>query len=396
MLFGLLPLLAALGPLVAAFRGLYAFRIACVFIVGYAVIFLLGRSRWRAPDVWLAATTISIVVAGLLGMGAIAPGSDDPYSEFLSIVLGLCTALAGRSWQRRVPGLYLSLARGWVVAGLFTCAVAVGEIVTGIHLPGYVESAAPDPAATFGNPNAMAIFLVLACVWTIPVRRSSGAPWRAATGLLVLASGPMVYLANARLALVVWLLVVAWLAWRGLRRSNHGLAGLGESMVPLGVAIAIVAMTPHLLGYLGEIATPGSSGGVREQLTRQGLGFALDRGGLPTWPGSFESLMRDHGDLDKSGGLVNAHNMWVELLVQYGVVSLVLLIGWMVVCVVANRAARDETALAVAAMLVLGLVDSSSLDAPSTWAFVITLAAVARSPVRPITGAVAARETVTS
>ena len=114
MLFGALPVLAALGPLLTVFRGLYAFRIACVLVVGYALVFLLGRSRWRAPDVWLAATTTSIAGAGLLGLGAIAPGSDDPYSELLSSCSGSVLRLPVDPGSDRCRGCpWHSPGAGW-------------------------------------------------------------------------------------------------------------------------------------------------------------------------------------------------------------------------------------------------------------------------------------------
>lgn len=377
--FAALPLLAALGPIASISGGIYGFRIALIAIVGLAVLVLLGRGPWPAPDIWLALATVSIVVTGLVGLPRIAVGSSNPYSEYLTLCVGLCAALATRAWQRRVPGLFLALSRGWVVAGIVTCAIALVEVITGRHLPGYVTDAAPDPAATFGNPNSMAVFLVMSVVWVTPVHSAGSAVWRAATWLLVLGSAPMIYLANARLSLLVWALVVVVVVWGGLRRSRHRLAGLALAASPLLVVVALLGVIPVLADYSGEIATPGSSGGVREQLTRQGLAFAFEHGGLPTWPGSFEALMRAEGDLQGSGGLVNAHNIWVEVLVQYGIVSLVLVLGWLCACAVAGKSMTGGLLTPVVVFLALGVVDSSSLDSPSTWAFVLTLAVASRT-----------------
>lgn len=374
-----LPLLAALGPLASIHGGVYGFRIASATLIGIAVLSLMGREPWQTPDIWLALTTGVVVTAGLVGLPRIVPGSGNPYSEFLTLAVGLTAALASRAWQRHVPGLFLALSRGWVVAGLLICAIALVEVATGLHLPGYVVEAAPDPAATFGNPNSMAIFLVMAVVWVVPVYRTGNGWWRAATVLLTMVSAPLIYLANARLCLLVWAVAVAWAAVRGVHRSRHGLAGLALSAVPLGAAVIVLGAAPLLLGYATEIDTPGSSGGVREQLTREGLSFAAERGGLPTWPGSFEALMLTEGDLEESSGLINAHNAWVEVLVQYGLVSLVLLVGWLGACAVAGRSLPGGLSLAVGAFLVLGIVDSSSLDAPTTWAYVLTLAVASRT-----------------
>lgn len=379
--FATLPLLAALGPLLSVFRGLFAFRLACVFLIGYAVLFLLGRGRWRGPDLWLLLLTVSMVCAGLLGIGRIVPGSDNPYSELLAIVLGLGTALAARCWQRVVPGIYLALARGWVAAALVVCLIVVAEVATGHHLPGYLEAAAPQPAATFGNPNALAVFLVMSNVWAMAVRREPGVLWHAASWLVVAATLPVLVATNARLAAGVWLAILAWSVWSGLRRSPSSLARLGEALVPPVAIVGLLLVVPRVAGAADEVATTGSSGGVREQLTRYGLGIAFDHRGLPTWPGSFEVLIVQRADPERTGGLVNAHNVWVEILVQYGALSLVLFLGWLVACAVARTGAREDAVVAVLAILALGVIDSSLLDDASLWLFLLTLSAASRTPV---------------
>lgn len=110
--FAALPLLAAAGPLVSVYQGLPAIRLVCALLVVYAVVFLVGRSAWRRADAWLLATTLAIVCVGVLSLRSLRLGADNPFFEFLSIVLALFTELAGRSWQRRNPQVYFSLSRG--------------------------------------------------------------------------------------------------------------------------------------------------------------------------------------------------------------------------------------------------------------------------------------------
>lgn len=394
-LFGVLPLLAAIGPLLTVYRGAFAFRLACAFIIAYAMMFLLGRSPWRGPDVLLLASTVAMVVCGLFGFRLITQEADNPYSEFLSVALGLLTALAARAWQRRSPRIYLSLCRGWVLAALFACALAVAEVMTGRHLPGYLESAAPDPAAAFGNPNALAAFLVMATVWSMPVLRAGGLMWRAVTWMLFLASAPLLFLTSSRLAMVMWIVLLGCSAWNVVRWPTTALASLGATLVPLGIAVAVVATTPRLLSYVDEISTIASSGGVRGEVTRQGLHFATQRWGLPSGPGSFEVLIVERGDVTRTAGVINAHNVWVEILVQYGALSLLLFLSWMVACVVTRSGAHVEIGPAVVTLLGVGLIDSSLLDDASLWLFVLTLATASRTVVaaedpRPVAQAAAA------
>lgn len=384
-LFGALPLLAALGPVVTLYRGLFAFRLACAFLVLHAVLFLMGRSRWRSPDIWLFATTTVMVGSGLIGLSFIRPGADNPYSEFLSVALGLLTALASRAWQRAIPQLYLAIARGWVVAGLLMCAAATIEVITGLHLGSHLESAGSQPSVAFGNPNALAVFVVMANVWAPPVRRAGGALWRPASWFLLLATAPVLLVTGARLAMAMWLLLVAWSVWIAVTRSRTRGAAVALGLVPLGATMAVLAVAPRVLSYVNEVSTGGSSGSVRAVLSLEGWHYAIQQRGLPSSPGSFEALIVENDALERTGGLVNAHNVWLEILVQYGALSLVLLVGWMIACCVARSGARTEIWPAVVAMLVLGLADSSLLDDAQLWLMVLTLAMASRVEVAPST-----------
>jgi hypothetical protein len=375
--FGALPLLAALGPVLTLIGGLFAFRIVCALLIAYAAVFLLGRRAWTVADALLLLTTVAFLVSGGAGLSRVTADSDNPYSELLAVLLGLSTALASRAWQRRVPGIHLALARGWVAAALLMAALAVVEVVTGIHWPGYLESAQPDPAVTFGNPNALAVFVVMANVWAIPVRRAPGLEWRAMAWALLPATAVVLLLTNARIALIVWLLVLGWSTWRAVRRSRDPMAGVGEALVPLAAALGFLVLGQRLISAVTEIATTGSSGGVRDLLARHGLEIARHNGGLPTWPGSFEHHMIVADD-PRLGYLINAHNMWIEILVQYGAIALLLLLAWLGACVVAGRGARDEIAVGVVALLLLAIVDSSFLDDAPMWMFVLSLAVASR------------------
>lgn len=64
--------------------------------------------------------------------------------------------------------------------------------------------------------------------------------------------------------------------------------------------------------------------------------------------------------------------------VQYGLLSLLLLLGWMIACVASTNQRRGEAAVAVVTLLALGVVNSSSLDDGSFWFFMVTLAASTR------------------
>lgn len=395
VLFGGLPLLTAAGPLVTVYRGLSAIRLVCAFLVVYAVVFLLGRSPWRRADVWLLATTVAFVCAGVLGLRNIGLGADNPYSEFLSIVLGLFTALAGRSWQRRAPLLYLSLCRGWVVSAILVCLVAAWEVTSGQHLSNHLVSAGSQPSAAFGNPNSLAIFVVMGNVWAMPVRRAGGTWWRTASGCLLLMTLPLLIVTGARLATVMWVILLVWSVWNTTRRSISPLAGVGAAIIPSAIGIGVLAAEPRVLSYFVEVSTRGSSGNVRADLTSQGLHFALHQRGLPSGPGSFEALMREnYSAIASTGGVVNAHNVWVEILVQYGALSLVIILGWMIACAFPRAGVVHEMRPAVVTLLVLGIVDSSLLDDAQMWLFVLAMAMASRLEIRSAATSALDREAV--
>lgn len=378
LVFTAVPVLAALGPVLTIAPGLSGYRLACVLIIAHALLFLIGRQPWSWPDRLLAAAALCFVVSGLAGVPRITQESDNPYGELAAVTLGLLTALALRAWQRQVPGIFLAIARGWVLGGLLSCGYALWENRSGVHLPGYLTEAAPAPAASFGNPNALAIYVVMATVWAVPVWRCGGRGWRLVTYLLLAACPPVLIYTDARLAMGVWAFVVGCAVWFGVSGSRSKIAYGVAAVIPVAAAAALLAVWPVLAGYWTESAATGTSGSVRVVLTVQGLELAAAQRGLPTWPGAFESLMTTDGDLTASGGLVNAHNSWVEMEVQYGLLSLLLLWGWMIASVAGTKQRRGEAAVAVVTLLALGVVSSSSLDDGSFWFFMVTLAASTR------------------
>jgi hypothetical protein len=387
-MFAAVPVLAALGPLLTTAPGLSGYRVACFLIIAHALLFLIGRQPWSWPDRLLAATALCFVVSGLAGVPRITPESDNPYGELAGVTLGLLTALATRPWQRQVPGTFLAIAKGWVLGGLLSCGYALWETRSGVHLPGYLTEAAPAPAASFGNPNALAMYVVMATVWAVPVWRRGGRGWRVVTYLLLAGCPPVLIYTDARLAMGVWVFVVGCAVWFAVSDSRSRLAHGVGAVIPVALAAGLLAVWPVLAGYATESATTGTSGSARVVLAMQGLELAAAQRGLPTWPGAFESLMETDGDLIASGGLVNAHNTWLEIEVQYGLLSLLLLLGWMIACVASTDQRKGEAAVAVVTLLALGVVNSSSLDDGSFWLFMVTLAASTRrvATLRPVDG----------
>lgn len=378
----LLPTLAAFGPLAPVIGPFYAFRVVTPFLIVLAVV-QLGRQEWARAD--KALVVCALVSCGYsVAVTAVRGGNLEGASELLAVLLGFTCMIASRPLQRRDPESYLALCRGWVFAGALMVALAVREISTGKHFSNYLEELAytNQPAATFGNPNALGVFLVFACIWSIPLQKTTGFVTKLLRWCLWLGTPYILLFAEARLCLGAFTVLVLLVVWDRLGRLK-----------PLAVLVAVFSLVtlPRLRDLVSptqELATRGTSGEVRLRLTMGGVRAAIEDGGIGLGAGQMESVVAARPDLFGTGA-VNAHNIWVEILVQYGAITLVAWVVWLAVTAISGRSVR-QVRIFCALLLPLGLASSSVLSDPQLWTALLTLSMAAR-PTPSDSGEVSAR-----
>jgi O-antigen ligase len=357
-----LPILVAALPSLAAARGLVSdATMLMMLMVVILVMALVGGFReglsWTKVSrsyLLLSASWVVLGLALLLVVPPISTGAgperfNEGVSWLAQIVIGLTFGVAllvsatpkwGLDWLRR----------GWVIAYVATGCVAIWELSTGHHLStgfivehGLAISTRSTVVSTFFNPNDYATFIALAfpfLVWSA---------WRAArlsrfvyvvlcvsALLAVVFEGSIVII----LAMGVELTVVAFalVRERRVRRRKASFRVAVVLLLAMAAGANILSSAPRTAIGLNQDIRESStqnygsvaSGGVRVNLLRDGLFFTWQGFGVGYGPGQFENLMlADKPPYSTSDGrirIINAHNVFVEVLVDLGILGLAALV----------------------------------------------------------------------
>ena len=197
----------------------------------------------------------------------------------------------------------------------------------------------------------------------------------------------MLVLSGSRLALLgLGLSGVCYVALSRYWRSAWRLAG---GIAALGLVLSVVAISSglELVGKLEALLDddPFTIDSVKSRinLVWNGVDFAWRSHGVGIGPGGFEAAMQA-GDYRFPVGpeVVNAHNFWIEMLGQYGVFGLGVLVVVMLAATTALfRFRRDNVTLSVeraasiclagfAGYLVASGAASSYVNSPENWLFI--------------------------
>ncbi|MCI2266957.1 O-antigen ligase family protein [Sediminivirga luteola] len=386
----IIPGLAILGGLAPGFGPLFAFRLAALTYI--LVAFFSPLQRERAPSTFLSWATIGCFLwLGSLGLLLLFRGTNDAGSaEVLSVLIGVLLILAvlRGPFTRQMLMLW---AYGWLLAYVAAAAVAVWELATGRHLPNFYVyvldirywNQENVVAATLGNPNNYAFFLVVSALVCAFGRHSANGRASRISFTAGLVTAPiLVFFTQSRLALALVLTVTLFAV--AMRRPVWlFLAG------PLGVGALIVTVENpqwilQVFGLRGSTISDALgadvSGEVRVNLFLNGMDFATRGAFLGLGPGSFEQMMLSGSPRFWTAGIINPHNLLIEVLLQYGAVVFVpLLIALTRAAVVAagcsfneeldrfDRTLARSVLLIVISLPVLGLMSSTTLNMSFPW-----------------------------
>lgn len=389
MLF-LLPLISGMGSVITV-AGLAPVRPFAVLLVLVALGVAWHRGTAPAPVSW----GIMILGALWLGWGLFHPVSSPAISELASIVLGLATTWA--LVLRPASNIDLKwFTGGWIFAWWVSVLPAAYEIVTGTHLPNYLESSpqwvresSTDAASFFVNPNPFAYFLAVGMVMLAIAATMSSRTWiRRCIMAMVLLTPVVVYFSGSRITTLVCCLILLWAVWAwwpGLVRRIIVISG----MVAVAALAVAFAMVPVLSA---KVQTALSGSGVhRLNLYRSGVWMLGETLGLGVGAGNFEGVIALDHPYDTADAL-NPHSGVVEIASQYGVLwAGVLLAALLVLMWVGGRGflqrfqsrseeiMRQAVFVSALALPLLSFADSAFLDSPIAWVHVAGTAMVACS-----------------
>ncbi|MBB1514789.1 O-antigen ligase family protein [Tessaracoccus sp. MC1679] len=328
VLVALLPTLATVA-LYLPKGALMPSRLAVLALLALGVGSVWIRRRLDAPRT--AATTI-MVFGVMLGFGALswARFPEPDLAAFSHAAFIAAAALATALTVVRLPMLHVLVA-GWAVSAALAAAIGYWEVVTGSHLPGNLPAQKYDDvipgwnviSSFFDNPNLYgyhcAVVLVL-----LPLAYQLAQGWlRPGVIVLgVLVSGALYWsssrmgLVAAVVGLVVWALTRRWsVIVMLLSAVTVGVTALAGWPPGRTIAYHVRQLTENL--QWGELTSSGS----RLQLIRTGWWMTGESGYLGVGPGHFATWAASPNNPYPSG-LVNPHSGVVEVMAEYGLISL--------------------------------------------------------------------------
>ncbi|GAA3868236.1 O-antigen ligase family protein [Tessaracoccus defluvii] len=309
-------------------------RLVILALAGLAVADLVRRPGLLRSPVLLVAVGASAVIGlfgviGLLRYG----GHAASLAQWGFALLGVCAAAVLGRERRAVRALLW----GWLASAGLAAVVGFWEIATARHLPGNAparEYAGVVPgwnviSSFFDNPNLYAyhcvVVILLLPALGMTARRplTRALPIVAAPALAVLllwTSGRMAIIAAA-VGLAVCALTRRWSRWV-LAAAVAALAATIALDVPPGRQVSAAARMLIENLQWGEL----TSSGARLQLIRAGVWMTEQSQFLGVGPGRFADMARDPAN-PHVAEFTNPHFGLVELLAEYGVVSLLALVA---------------------------------------------------------------------
>lgn len=309
-------------------------RLVTLLLAGIAVAQFLFRREPLPRGVCVAVGTVCgvFVVCGVVGALRFPGASSVEVATVFFLLLGLAASLV-LSDRLRFVG---ALIAGWEVSAALAAAVAIWEIVTARHLPLSVGTRSfegvehwNEITSFFDNPNLYAYHCVVALLllpmawellgrsrwrWVLPVQGLLLA------GLLLRSHGQMAFMAFG-LGMVWWCL-----------RSRWGRVALLGGFVTVAGTMALRLPPGWNLYRFVEVALDGlqwedKSTYIRAHLVQTGWWISERTGFLGAGPGGFERMALDEANPHRSTGFSNAHWGMIEVLVNYGAPTLVVLLA---------------------------------------------------------------------
>lgn len=234
----------------------------------------------------------------------------------------------------------------WI--GMFLLLVAIGlwNHVTHLYLPVSRMKTAPAdqhgiPTAVFVNENDFASFIAVSFFLLLSfVHRAKHLAFRWIGAVFLILSLYILLLTSSRANFIAVCLGMGfWFLFLASRRAKIGLMviGLAGGVLLSAIYTEKVLEFIHFAKQIVDSlmigpAKENASVDIRSNLIKNGLLFFQQSFGFGIGPGNAEFYMGHFGKYP-TAGIVNVHNWWVEILVNYGMavfVGYILLYAWII------------------------------------------------------------------
>ena len=403
-----LPLAAACGSFIRVVGPIFGFRVVLLIFLGITAL------KYRSLPLPLEYRSVRLftflaIVWLLVGYVSILWAVDKvaAIKELFSVSLGLALVIGFLTQCASSDSIARNLIRGWVIAFMGTGVIGIYERLSGHHLSNYrfgqVQTSVDLRlvATFFGNPNAYAAFLVTAfpfLLWGLMTARSKSSRLFFVANLSALLV--LLLFTGSRLCLLAMfiqgLVAVIIIATRPYRLAAIAGSVLVVAAILTGITAPLARAFPFLshkifsdggvTALVQEVASPSGSGGVRLNLVKDGLWMVSQTRGVGVGAGNFEANVAKAPF--SAYPIINPHDLWIEVLSQYGVLVFLLFVTWLIWCLLVGFRLLNHKAVAVtAAAKPLGLTivvsvvgnvlaamaNSSYLESSINWVFLGSL-----------------------
>lgn len=261
--------------------------------------------------------------------------------ETFIIFFGFTVALTLLRLGANTKGGLTAITRGWLCSYIISAAIAVWELLTGLHLPSYTAENKPDyflsrvVLSTYDNPNNYAAFILLSLPFImLLVVKERGALKLISIAALV--SSPFfMFLTESRLGFGGMLVEFLIFFYLTTIKDSFTLKFMKMVFCASVIFSMLYIYGGNIISKFQNIKyeTKGSSSTTaRANLSANGLDLYLKSFGMGTGAGSFQDEIRDSNDLLPTGDIVDPHNFYIEILSQYGTVVFALFVFWYCRC----------------------------------------------------------------
>jgi O-antigen ligase len=270
-------------------------------------------------------------------------------NELIIIAIGFIIILTLLNLANNTSNILLTIRSGWISAFIITLPLALWELFTFQHIPDaggllpgktdLVETGGPASTimmyagATFGNRNNYCAFIVLCfplLLWAFEQAKKKSMKIKYV--ILMVLGVFIVVVDGSRLGM--FCLVLELLFWLFLQRRGSSLSFKKWSIVLLIALIFYLAFEfqEHTLSRLEDLqeGLSGSSQVGRTNLYINGLRLIKSTAGLGVGAGGFMNSVRIGSNMRTTDRIYASHNLWIEILADYGIIVWSLFIFWLI------------------------------------------------------------------
>lgn len=256
--------------------------------------------------------------------------------NIIFLFMGFSVILFSTYYFRRKKDLQI-LYNLWLAVFGILILIGFWEHLTGYHFPvsGYYNEMWTyimfRPTGVFHNPNDYGTFLALSIPFGFGIVRYGREKYLCLFGLcgilgafyLIVATG-----SRANIIAVLFELIFIFIFILNLKRKLKLVITVGFCVIllfmflPNPVQEFFSQTTVELNSVLSQIKLMAGSMGIRMNLVRNGLLFLYSTVGFGVGAGNAEYYM-DHFARYNTAGILNPHNWWLEILINYGILVFV-------------------------------------------------------------------------